>query len=499
MKPRFKTVPVNSPREFLISELFFSTTNQKGIIVSGNDVFSRVSGYPAEEMVGRPHNMIRHPDMPRAVFALLWDYLLAGKPIAAYVKNMAADGRYYWVLALAAPIDGGYLSVRFKPSSPLFAIVTDIYARLREVEQAHDDRGEEPKAGMRAAEAMLGDILRGKGFADYDAFMRTMLHQELKSRDSILAREHRSMFPPLPPRHADEGPLGAALRVMYQESQQTYGRINSVYAQLDECARLNEQLMAQSSTILGLTSEFRLVSFNVAVKSSKLGDTGRALSVIATQLGDASSRVATSVSGLTSQVAAVSNWLGETVFSLAWARLQFEMTIVYHHEILTALSDPGRDMALSAHLSRLGDLRCAFCETIAHAGQSLRGLAAELSGLNADVGDLRKAMLSLQVTHVGGLVEARRLTEDDSFSAIFEDVRRHIDGTKAELVAFSDVIQGLGALARQAPQIMSTVSSAADQMRRGEEDLGNMVNQIGVAPLAATGTYGTFQGWDTNR
>jgi len=483
MSSRTTIVPVHAPREFLVNELFFSTTNHKGIITSVNGVFTRVSNYPAEAMIGKPHNIIRHPDMPRAVFKLLWDYLLAGKSIAAYVKNMASDGRYYWVLALAAPIEGGrYLSVRFKPSSQLFAIITDVYSELRAIEQAHDDRGEEPKAGMRAAEARLGEILQAKGFADYDAFMRAMLLQELKSRDGILAREHQSMFPPLPPQRADEGLLGSALRAIYQSSQQMYGQINGLYAQLDEYARLNEQLSVQSRTILKLTSEFRLICLNLTVTSSKLGDTGRTLSVIATHLGEASSQVADIVSGLTTQVTKMSNWLGETVFSLAWARLQFEMVIAYCHEILTVLAEQGHDVAPSTHLSKLADLRFAFCETIELTGQSLQGLAKELNGLTANVEDLRKAMLSLQVTYVGGLVEACRLTGDGIFSAIFEDVRKHIDGTKMELVEFSNVIGVLDSLSRQTPHIMRTVSSAADQMRRDQEGLASIVTRSAATP-----------------
>ena len=102
------------------NELFFSTTDQKGVITAGNQVFERVSGYALEDMVGRAHNIVRHPDMPRAVFRLLWDTIGAGRPIAAYVRNRAADGAYYWVMASVVPIAGGYLSVRLAPGSEHF-------------------------------------------------------------------------------------------------------------------------------------------------------------------------------------------------------------------------------------------------------------------------------------------------------------------------------------------------------------------------------------------
>ena len=87
-----RPTPTHVERPFDVAELFFSTTNRKGIIQSGNDVFARVSGYTEAELLGQPHNVIRHPDMPRAVFRLLWDYLEAERPIAAYVQLPRQQG-----------------------------------------------------------------------------------------------------------------------------------------------------------------------------------------------------------------------------------------------------------------------------------------------------------------------------------------------------------------------------------------------------------------------
>ena len=84
--------PRDIARDFKVSEAFFSTTDTRGVIQAGNRVFSRISGYTEAELIGKPHNIIRHPDVPRAVFKLLWDTLEAGQPICAYVKNMAKDG-----------------------------------------------------------------------------------------------------------------------------------------------------------------------------------------------------------------------------------------------------------------------------------------------------------------------------------------------------------------------------------------------------------------------
>src|SRR5664279_2239091 len=77
-------------------ELFFSTTDRRGVIRAGNSVFVRVSHYSLEELIGSPHSLVRHPDMPAGAYRLMWDRLLAGRPMGAYVKNLAKDGSHYW-------------------------------------------------------------------------------------------------------------------------------------------------------------------------------------------------------------------------------------------------------------------------------------------------------------------------------------------------------------------------------------------------------------------
>ncbi|HZR22358.1 MAG TPA: PAS domain-containing protein, partial [Vicinamibacterales bacterium] len=171
----------DSERPFAMGELFFSTTDRKGIIRSGNHVFVRVSGHPLDELIGAPHNIIRHPDMPKAVFKLLWDYLGEQKPFAGYVKNLAADGSYYWVMALVVPIDDGYLSIRFKPSSQIFAAVRSLYAEMLATEKKAGDKWRD---GMRDATTQLVDALHRLGFADYDDFMHTALATEMTAHQN---------------------------------------------------------------------------------------------------------------------------------------------------------------------------------------------------------------------------------------------------------------------------------------------------------------------------
>ncbi|MCY7295554.1 methyl-accepting chemotaxis protein [Alteromonas sp. a30] len=102
---------------FGLDEELVSTTDLRGVITYANDVFCRVAGYAVEELVGKNHNIVRHPDMPKAAFQDLWDRIKLGVPWRGAVKNRCKDGRYYWVDAFVTPIydEGklvGYQSVR---------------------------------------------------------------------------------------------------------------------------------------------------------------------------------------------------------------------------------------------------------------------------------------------------------------------------------------------------------------------------------------------------
>lgn len=173
--------PAQGEAPFEAEEMFFSRTDDRGIILSGNYVFQRVAHYSWDELLGAPHKLIRHPDTPKGVFWLFWDTLKKGQPIGAYVKNKARDGLYYWVFAVAMPFAGGYLSVRIKPSSDLFTIIKTEYAALREAEL-------EMGVGAEDSAAALLQRINELGYASYEAFASEALVRELSARDSKMGR-----------------------------------------------------------------------------------------------------------------------------------------------------------------------------------------------------------------------------------------------------------------------------------------------------------------------
>ncbi len=121
-------------------KLIVSTTDLQGIIVHANQAFVDMSGYSREELIGQPHYILRHPDMPRAAFRDMWETIQAGKTWRGYVKNLRKDGGYYLVYATVMPNfkDGkivGYTSVRRKPSRRKMEEALREYARIRAEEE----------------------------------------------------------------------------------------------------------------------------------------------------------------------------------------------------------------------------------------------------------------------------------------------------------------------------------------------------------------------------
>lgn len=159
-------------RTFGADEIIVSKTDTKGRIIYANEVFLRLAGYSEREILGQPHNIIRHPAMPRCVFKLLWETISAGKECFAYVVNRSKNGDHYWVLAHVTPtFDSSgtivsYHSNRRSPRREAVAKAEALYKELLAIESRHHDR----KQGMEAAYQALIDKLQGLG-VPYDEFV----------------------------------------------------------------------------------------------------------------------------------------------------------------------------------------------------------------------------------------------------------------------------------------------------------------------------------------
>lgn len=152
-------------------EIIVSKTDPQGRITYANDVFERVSGYAMAELVGKPHNIIRHPEFPGGIFKLLWQTIQAGDEIFAYVDNLARDGSHYWVLAHVTPTRSaagqvvGYHSNRRSPSRKAIAAVTPVYQQMRAIERAQPSGPAAAEASLRHLQDLLAE--RGQTYEQF--------------------------------------------------------------------------------------------------------------------------------------------------------------------------------------------------------------------------------------------------------------------------------------------------------------------------------------------
>ncbi len=167
-----KTVPSGREQTFGEEELLVSKTDRQGRMTYANGAFLRVSGYTEAEAIGQPHSIIRHPDMPRAVFKLMWDTIEAGGEIFAYVLNLAKNGDHYWVLAHVTPTFGrageivGYHSNRRSPDRAALAKIVPLYHEMLAQERGQASKVDQIAQGIKVLEGALAS----KG-APYEEFV----------------------------------------------------------------------------------------------------------------------------------------------------------------------------------------------------------------------------------------------------------------------------------------------------------------------------------------
>lgn len=158
MKPSI--IPTNREHKLADNDFIVSKTDTKGRITYANRVFMEIAQYPESELLNVQHNIVRHPEMPRGVFRFLWDTIKKNQEFFGFVKNMCANGDYYWVFANVTPdydLNGqlqGYYSVRRKPPESAIRAVTPIYQEMLAIEKRSG-----PKEGPNQSIAYLQQFL----------------------------------------------------------------------------------------------------------------------------------------------------------------------------------------------------------------------------------------------------------------------------------------------------------------------------------------------------
>lgn len=355
--------PRSGEAPFNIGEVFYSRTDDRGIIQSGNYVFRRVAHFDWEELIGAPHKVIRHPDMPRGVFHLFWDQLKRGKMIGAYVKNRSKDGLYYWVFAVAMPWQGGFLSARIKPTSARLEQVKRLYAKM-------SDREQTGEVSPEASAQFLIDELGAMGFESYEDFATDSLAEELLSEAKNLG------LPPIARVQLSRGMLEKA-----------------------------EELRAHTD---GLSSEFETLSgipINMQIRATRLENKGGPIMTLAQTYGEMSQQLsewfAKNVVGADSNFSRISDNIKEALFLNSAAGIL--------HRCNAQLQAERRDLGtVDLKEEREGLVKLAD-GYIRQAQESTGAVVIEAERIRAACKEMRRSLLALDTVRVTCNIENARL------------------------------------------------------------------------------------------
>jgi len=181
--------PIPLDKEIKVGkDIIVSKTDQKGIITYGNDVFVKISGYNLDELINKNHNILRHPDMPKAVFSLLWDTIKKGDNITAVVKNLSKSGAYYWVITdfeIQRDENGkirNYVAFRRAAPKEVVKVIEPIYKDMLKIEKDH---------GMAASANYLFGLLDEKKMT-YNEFIAEL--SKPKGIAGILFNKMKKLF-----------------------------------------------------------------------------------------------------------------------------------------------------------------------------------------------------------------------------------------------------------------------------------------------------------------
>jgi PAS domain S-box-containing protein len=422
--------------------LFFSTTDLKGRIGRANSVFQRIAGYSWDQLANKPHNIIRHPEMPRIVFQLLWDYIQDGRPIVAFVKNLAHDGRYYWVVALVVPIPDGYLSVRFKPTSQLLATVELLYGELKAVEAVIESDSNDRKAAIGASRGALTTKLRTLGFSSYDDFMQHALKSEMQSREQYL----REFCPPAAVLSGANH--NAELDSLESAAEMFDGLVevlNVMFADLEAYVHINTGVRAKSMIVTDRADSLRVSALNGVIAVDKLGTKATGLRPVLDTLRALSGEITNEGIRLCASLDELIKDLDLAVFNLSAAKLQIEMTARFAHELVDHAS-VGRLNHSTASMTEgaIGSLHASSCETVRKTLSGLASIKERLKTLTESQARLIGSSHFLRPIYLTGKIEMAE-GSGTRLATVFEQVGDQLKEIGTSLSDLKILLEDLGA------------------------------------------------------
>jgi aerotaxis receptor len=420
-----KIEPINEESAFGLEELFVSVTDPSSVIQFANDVFLRVAKYERQEILGKYHNIIRHPDMPMAAFRVMWEYLLNGAPVCVYVKNMAKDGSYYWVLALAFPVPGGYLSIRMKPGSKQFDKIKAIYKETRKYElellTKHDR-----EYSVRAGKTYLIEKIKELGYHSYGAFMKYSLQMEMRHREESLNQRQ---------------PSDRVLTETGKKLQRLSNILRNFVLAADGLDEMHNDLIKHSNFILHLSNSIYSIAINARLQSSKLDKSDQSLSVISEKMGEQTQWGEENLKKIIHKIEDLYRKFRKLNFDVVSTKLQTEMALFYEIQY----NSKDRDSLTMLDTESFEKIIELLTHSIAPRNQEIINLVSEIPELQSEIQgsirDIDRYLTILRFIYITGKVEITRMVQrDESFQQTFEDLIKELEVADTHLANLRKIL-----------------------------------------------------------
>jgi len=456
----------------------YSRTDLKGVITEANAAFANLSGYAVEEMAGKPHNLVRHPDMPKEAFADMWRSLKANRPWQGVVKNRRKDGGYYWVLANAAPVrEGGrvigFQSLRRKPSREQIKDASEAYRKMLAGDHSvaiEDGRVVKVRSALRR-KAERPDIQIGA--AGVAALVAALCGIVLTTGGATSVLAHAVLLFSL-------GISGLAASFVLLKTLPTLARdLTQMEAYLDGMLSTGD-----FATSLNLEEQARSgnIARKLALMMSWVQSTIQCIQDAVIPVQDGTAQVLKSI--LEIDQAAESQNMATT--SVAAASTELELTIreVSQHLLKTesAVAETGRRASGGADVSqRASDRIQNLASAIRGASVEVEALGASSAEVGAIAGVIREIADQTNLLALNASIEAARAGEyGRGFAVVANEVRSLADRTM-KATAKIDALIG---------QIKTDSDRAISGMRSGSAQVEDGVALVDEAKGALTGING---------
>lgn len=440
--------------EFSFQELFISRTDKRGIITAGNDTFFRVSGYREEELLGKPHNIVRHPDMPSSVFKIFWNLIQNDKIAVAYVKNRTKDGRFYWVVATVFPFEDGFLSIRFKPSSEYFSKIKAAYIETRTIEE---------NQGKDVGQAFLSEWITKQGFANYEELMFEFLRVELNLRDE--KNGHRDNLEVV---GLHEKLLAELSTNMHSISQ----RFGAASRSLNLLPTLKNYFGEHSIAISDICEQLQCLSVNMSISSHKLGKEGGTLSVVASNFQNTTLQVLKSYDNFTKHSIDVSQKLTDIMTRILCTRVQTEMLSFFIDELLGSKTTSGNTKPIAQRISQVTLLFQLTQTLFKQTALEQKSFFKVLSQFHKDTINLQNLILRLDLIRTGGKLEGSRTPEiAEIFKPFLDDMGHHLSEVGGPVTQLQET---LGEFRNEFEKILDEMTHVEFGMEEGMHTLSSL-------------------------